>query len=220
MDQRRQSAYIPTNSVYQQHSVLRTSLPVVPIPATPAPKTINEIQTDARERFAGIVWIQKDSSRPVEDYFVDYDNWELYSENKSYSKRPYQAAYKGVMREYHNYLCILNGDDGEEFYVVAKRIRSELEQLEPYCTCITCSACVMNPIKYLWCPNCTKCIKAGSGFAKPEYITKAKQLKEATEKYKSNPSKYGKYIQGTRWIKAAELVTAGLIFVVALWLRS
>jgi len=152
------------------------NMPATIIPPTPGPRTIEAIQNDARERFGGIVLLQKEPSLTIEDYFLEYDYWEVYSETKSYSKRTYQAAYKGVMKDYSNYLCILNGEQGEEYYVVAKRIRNELESLEPYCSCFSCSASVLNPLKYLWCHHCTKCIKAGVGFASPEYIDKARIL--------------------------------------------
>src|SRR5437868_15120011 len=117
------------------------------IPSTPAPRSVDHIQTDVKDRFVGIMWINKDLSMTLDDYFIEYDHWEIYSENKSYSKRPYQAVYKGVIREYHNYLCILSNDQEEEYYVVAKKIRTELEILEPYCACINCSASCINPLK-------------------------------------------------------------------------
>lgn len=190
------------------------------VPPTPGPRTMEAIQSDARDRFAGITWIQKDSSHKLEDYFAEYDYSETYSESKSYSKRTYQAAYKGIMRDYQNHLCILSGEEGEEYYVVAKRIRNELETLEPYCCCSTCTACILNPLKYIWCPNCTKCIKAGPGFAKEEYIVKARELKIAAEQRKRIPSKYGKYgkyLQEIHWIKASELVVAAVTVIAIMY---
>lgn len=220
-DMGQSGGYIPTQGNYQT-SILKSPVNIPNNPSTPAPKSINNIQTDARERFAGIVWMQKDSSHTLEDYFIDYDNWESYSETKSYSKRTYQAAYKGRMREYHNYLCILNSDEGEEYYVVAKRVRSELEQLEPYCTCIKCISSNLNPMKYIWCNYCTHCIKAGVGFAKGEYIIKAKQLKDEEDKRKTtvSASKYTKYLSQISYVKTAELLAACVLFVISLWLRS
>lgn len=206
----RNNVVIPTNN--SGHSVLANT-----VPPTPGPRSVEAIQTDARDRFAGILWIQKDSSHNLEDYFIDCDHWEPYSETKSYSKRPYAAAYKGIMREYHNYLCILNGEQGEEFYVISKRVRSELEALEKFCTCTTCSASVLNPLKYLWCPHCTQCIKAGLGFAKKEYIEKAIQLKKDSESVILTSSKYSKYIKETRWIKAVELGTVAVIGLAIVW---
>ena len=182
------------------------------IPPTPGPRTIEAIQNEARERFVGIVWMQKDLFYPLEDYFLEYDYWEVYSETKSYSKRTYQAAYKGVMKDYNNYLCILNGEQGEEYYVVAKRIRNELESLEPYCTCFLCICSSLNPLKYIWCPHCTKCIKAGVGFAHPDYIEKARKLKAEKEQRKQVPvSKYRKYLQNTSWTKVSEATVAGAL---------
>ena len=199
--------YIPPINTIQ-------SMSVPTIPATPGPRTIEAIQNDIRDRFAGVVWMQKDPSYSLEDYFLEYDNWELYSETKSYSRRIYQAAYKGVMRDYNNYLCILNSDQGEEYYVVAKRIRNELESLESYCTCSTCSASFFNPLKYIWCPHCTKCIKAGMGFADPLYIEKARALKaEKDQQQKVHISKYRKYFQNTPWIKISEITIAGSVFI-------
>jgi hypothetical protein len=190
------------------------------IPRTPAPKTIDAIQVDTKERFAGITMIQRDPDHKAEDYFADYDHWEIYSETKSYSKRTYQAAYKGVMREYHNYLFVLNIDDNqenEEYYVIAKRLRNELELLEPYCTCTTCSACSLNPLKYVWCPICTQCIKAGKGFAKNDYIIKAREIKQQAENRKKTPSKYDKYLQGIPWISVSEYLTVGAVAILFFW---
>lgn len=149
------------------------------IPSTPGPKPISEIKSNATDRFAGLILIQKDPNRSVEDYFIDYDHWEIYSEDKSYSKRSYQAAHKGIMKEYYNYLCILSEEEMETYYVVAKRVRNELELLEPFCTCTNCSSYFL---KHLWCSHCVRCIKSGSGFANPEYITKAKKLKDLSKK--------------------------------------
>lgn len=159
------------------------------IPPTPGPRAISNIQTDAKNRFAGLIFIEKDEHRTLEEYFSEYDFWEPYSESKSYSKRPYRNAHNGIMKDYVNYLCIMEvkpeqyGDDynqsdhREEYYVLAKRVPNELTALEPYCTCTKCACSVINPLKYLWCSNCTRCLKAGPGFADPKYIQKAKELK-------------------------------------------
>ena len=103
----------------------------------------------------------------------------LYSETKSYSKRTYRGvSYKGIMKEYYNYLFVLKVNSIQEHYVVAKRVRGELEELEAYCPCYKCTALVINPLKYLWCIHCTRCLKAGPGFADPCYIEKAQYIKE------------------------------------------
>ena len=192
-------------------------IPNYHIPPTPGPKRVDDIESDARDRFMGIIWMQKDSSYKLEDYFIEYDHWEEYSETKTYSKRTYQDVYKGVIRKYQNFLCVINCGDKNEYYVIAKQVRSELEQLEPYCQCITCSSCILNPLKYLWCPICTKCIKAGSGFAKEEYIRRAQELKEKTEKSKKIPSKYGKYFERVHWIKITELSMILIVISILFW---
>ena len=185
-------------------------------PPTPRARSKEEIQTDARKRFGGVLWISKDGEREVEEYFSDYDFWEPYSEIKSYSKRPYTAGYKGVLREYKSYLCILSseeeGIEKEEYFVVAKRMRTELETLEPWCTCTTCSACIINPLKYLWCPYCTKCIKAGDGFADPSLIAKARNLKQLS--YTKKPTTR---LNNLKWIKITEYVVISILMLFILY---
>lgn len=196
-------SHIVINNVPTNNSLLAN---IPPVPPTPGPRSVDTIQTDAKDRFVGMIWIQKDPSKTVDDYFIEYDYWEKYSETKSYSKRSYIAAYKGLMKEYSNYLCILNSDQGDEFYVVAKRVRSELEALEPFCTCSRCVASVINPIKYLWCPHCTSCIKAGPGFAKQEYIDKAKILKQENDK--KIPKKY---LNNMSLVKISEIIGLSVV---------
>jgi len=186
-------------------------------PPTPGPSPIGSIQNDALKRFAGLMLVIKDSDRTLDDYFIEYDFWEPYSETKSYSKRSYHAAYKGIMREYKNYLCMFTDDNSElvagDYYVVAKHVLSELELLEPYCTCFRCIFSVINPIKYLWCAHCTKCIKAGPGFADEKYITKARELKRLSGDNTGNTSKYTKYLQelrNGRWILIGEVTVASM----------
>jgi len=143
------------------------------IPATPGPKKANEIQENVKERFAGVLWIQKLKNKLPSDYFSEYDHWEIYDENKIYSKRPFQTVYTENLQEYQNYLCIMNNENNlEDYYVIAKRIPSELEVLYPYCPCIRCDSLVVNPLKYLWCPTCTKCLRSGCA----KYIERAKKI--------------------------------------------
>jgi hypothetical protein len=214
--------YIPVVDVQEEyHSVLsnnhKQKFQIPEVPPTPMPKRIADIQVDAKERFAGIIWMRNDSSQPIADCFIDYDYWERYSETKSYSKRSYQAAYKGIMREYHNYLVIVYSDSGEEYYIIAKRIRNELELLEEFCTCSRCIAFVFNPMKYIWCDHCTQCIKSGPGFANPEYVKKAKELKAAAETPVT--SLYGKYFQGYRPVKMIEFMVGIAIIIIAVYCR-
>lgn len=180
------------------------------IPPTPAPRSVDNIQNDARDRFAGMIWVTKDESRTNEDYLVDFEHYEVYSEAKSYSKRPFQASYNGAIREYHNYLLVLEGSEGPQYYVVAKKIRSDLEGLEKYCECVTCTSSVINPMKYIWCSYCTKCIKAGPGFANPEFIEQAKLKKDLSEKkQKQGFSLYSfKNVPRVRFVEVAVIIIA------------
>jgi len=184
------------------------------IPQTPKPKCIDDIQEQARDRFAGIIICDKNDDISIDNYFSEYDYYEKYDENKSYSKRTYQSAYKGVLREYQNYLYVLESDYDKQYYVVAKKLYNDLEILEKHCPCLKCSASYLNPLKYIWCPYCTNCIKAGKGFAKDEYIKQAQELKDKSLKYPSN--KLEKYVKSNNVLKISEIV----IFIMFLVLFS
>lgn len=154
-------------------------------PMTPGPRSVSDLHNEAKERFVGIIFMEKDPNRSTKDYFVEYDSWEKYSETKHYNKRPYLAVHKGTNKNYVNYLCILTKNGVDKYYVVSKRIPTELESLEKYCSCIKCKACVFNPFKYLWCNCCTGCIKAGTGFVNEKFVAKAKEAKLLEEKRKT-----------------------------------
>ena len=157
------------------------------IPQTPRPCKINNLFENARERFIGVIWVTCDSA---EKYVQQFDYSEPYSEEKSYSLRPYLASYDGCIREYQNYLCVCSTtSENEEYYVIAKSLPNELEILEPFCPCSTCQATFWNPLKYIKCPHCTSCIKSGPGFAKKEYIEMAKKRREQTLNNQENPTK-------------------------------
>lgn len=190
-------------------------IPVVP--PTPGPISMNRIHDDMKARFAGIIWIQKEPDMKLEDYFVAEDFWEPYSETKIYSKRAYPAAHKGVMRDYKNYLCVLESEESTEYYVVAKRVRNELEALEPYCPCITCNSSRCNPLKYVWCSHCTKCIKSGIHYASKENIERAQQRKQEEEQRKKTPGKYDKYLGMISSVKTMELVIAGVVTMIGFY---
>jgi len=157
------------------------------IPATPSAKTIENINNEAFERFGGIIWITIENDC-IEDYLSVYDYWEPYNENISYSRRIYQAAYKGKIKDYQQNLCIVNSNtkENEKYYVIARRILNELDKLEEYCECIICNSYFFNPLKYIWCPNCVGCISSGKGFAKEELIIKAKNKKSKNIRSDSN----------------------------------
>lgn len=189
------------------------------VPRTPKPKSINDIQDGARDRFAGLIICEKDNKIPIDTYFIEYDYYELYDENKSYSKRQYQAAYKGILREYKNYLYILESDeeDIKEYYVVAKKSYNDLESLEKFCPCLKCSASFLNPLKYIWCSYCTNCIKSGKGFAKEEYIKQAQEIKNKNMNH--IPHKFHQYIQNTNMLKISEILVIVVIVLSFLYLR-
>ena len=148
------------------------------VPQTPRARPIKDISIDATERFVGIIWVSKDDGIAIEDYLIEYDFYEKYSETKTYSKRPYIEVYNGEIRKYNNYLCIFKQEEQEdEYYVLARRCKNELKELEPYCQCSICSS--YNPFKYLKCKHCVGCIKAGYGFANQTLIKNAKLLKES-----------------------------------------
>ena len=179
------------------------------IPPTPGPQTMSSLADNARDRFAGILWIHQGIDKDIKDYLTDYDFVESYDEHKSYSKRLFTAVHQGCVQNYHNYLCIVTTNDNkEEYFVVAKRMRSELQELEPYCTCITCCSSRCNPLKYIWCPSCTKCLKAGPGIASAELIARAKELRLAEENSRKQLRKYPgfpSYINTNVIVHGAEL---------------
>jgi len=185
------------------------------IPRTPKPRSVDDIQDQSRDRFAGIIITNKENTISIDKYFLEYDHYELYDENKSYSKRIYQSAYKGTLREYQNYLYILESDDEneKEYYVVAKKIYNHLESLEKYCPCLKCSASYFNPLKYIWCPYCTNCIKAGKGFTKEEYIKQAENNKNL-----SQPHIFQKYIKNNNVLKLGELITFIMFILFNVWI--
>ena len=191
------------------------------IPSTPKPKPIDDIQEQARDRFGGIIICDKnDNDYGIENFFIEYDHYELYNEKKSYSKRPYQAAYKGVIKDYQNYLYIIDNidnednenDDNKQYYVVAKKIYNDLESLEKYCTCLKCSASYFNPLKYIWCSHCTNCIKSGKGFAKEEYIKLAREIKNNTN---NEPHKFKRYLNNINILKSSEIF---ILIIFLLWI--
>lgn len=175
------------------------------IPSTPCPRRINEIEEEAIDRFGGVTFTLKCSN-----ILEDYDYHEKYDEQKSYSKRPFQETYKGILREYQNHLLVLTDENDREYYVVAKRIRSELKGLEAYCTCLKCQASYLNPLRYIWCDHCTKCIKTGKGFANNLYVETAKQLKDHK---KFDLNRYKKYPYETKVMKVIEVVVFILIVI-------
>jgi hypothetical protein len=160
---------------------MNSSVVRMPPPPTPGPSPRATLEVTARDRFAGMVFVSKEPDKDLADYLSEYDHWEEYSEQKSYSKRPYQAAYKGSLRQYVQYLCVVSQETGEnQYYVAAKRLRTELEALEEFCPCSRCTGYLTIVTQQMWCPHCTGCIKAGAGFARSEHINSAKARKAGT----------------------------------------
>lgn len=193
------------------------------IPPTPGPRSKLTLQDNARERFAGILWISRAANKTSADYLADYDFVEPYDETKSYSKRLFTVVHNGCINNYHNYLCVITGatidDNNEEYYVVAKAMPSELSELEQYCTCITCCSSACNPLKYLWCPSCTRCLKAGPTIADPRFITRAHQLRTLHEKAIKEPRKWEQYITPSTLIRTGELFTLLVFSVIVIYLK-
>ena len=190
------------------------------IPPTPGPRSKLTLQENARERFAGILWVSRAANKTSADYLADYDFVEPYDDTKSYSKRLFTAVHNGCVNNYHNYLCVITGDDNsEEYYVVAKGMRHELAELEPYCTCITCCSSVCNPLKYLWCPTCTRCLKAGPSIANPQFIQRAQQLRVLHENAIKQPRKWEQYITPSTLVRTCELLTLLVFTVIAIYLK-
>lgn len=189
------------------------------IPPTPGPRSKLTLQENARERFAGILWISRSTNKTNADYLSDYDFVEVYDDTKSYSKRLFTAVYNGAVNNYHNYLCVITGDNNsEEYYVVAKSMGHELSNLERYCTCITCCASVCNPLKYLWCPTCTRCLKAGPSIANPQFIQRAQELRVLDENAIKHPQKWKQYITSSTLIRTLELLTLLAITTITIYL--
>lgn len=184
------------------------------IPPTPGPRAINSLEDNVKERFSGILWITCATDKKPADYLSDYDFVEPYDEKKSYSRRMFTAAYEGRINNYHSYLCIINQDDIQQYYVVAKRMPNELAKLEPYCTCITCNSSRCSPLKYMWCPSCTRCIKAGPGVAAPEFITHAEQMLTMRQSPTWKPTFWERYCKTTTIVPIAEAITISTVAIV------
>lgn len=183
---------------------------------TPNPSNVDDIMRNARNRFGGLLLCNKNEELSIDEYFSEYDYFEKYEEDKSYSKRIYQAAYKGVLREYQNWLYILESDK-YEYYVIAKKIYNDLESLEKYCPCLKCSASFLNPMKHIWCIYCTSCIKTGKFLTKEEYIIQARTLKDKDQ----NNNKLGEcnLFKSYKYLKITETSIIILsILIIVYWL--
>ena len=167
--------------------------------ATPAPRATSQIHEDVEKRFAGVIKIIPDSERDDIEYLTDCDHYEVYSETKQYSKRPYNLGSK----EYISFLVVLDRIGDRRFYVVGKRMLTEYDKLADYCPCLHCKP--FGLIKYLKCSVCTGCVKAGPGYCRKEILTQAR--------YRAN-HKIGKYklTLENYWLFLLQLVIFLLLF--------
>jgi hypothetical protein len=168
-------------------------------------------QEDITARFNEITWMERADTTTVKELFSSYPHWELFDAEQTYSKRPYRAAYQGHFGWYHNGLCIIKSSEGEQYYVFARALPSPLDSLIPFCPCFTCRASRLNPLKYVWCPQCTGCLKAGEGFAKDEYRVYALQIQQLER----TPSRWDTYRKKLWSVTVCEGVSV-LVIVLAL----
>ena len=146
-------------------------------PKTPAPKHLDQIQTDAKERFAGILWVNYELDNSISELFKEYDNYELYDETKAYSKKAYLGNYLGKYYYYQSYLAILQTEEQMSYYVIAKRLLTEEDKLIDYCPCLKCTSIFFNPLKYLTCIHCVQCLKIGRPYLREQFLSEARRLK-------------------------------------------
>jgi len=145
--------------------------------------------------------------------FGVYDHYELYDKNKKYNKDKYLAIYTGTPFYYLDFIyCIVIADNNDKklYYVVSKRVPSDIQDLKKYCPCVKCSTRKLNPLKYIWCKFCTGCLKSGEWHAHPKYIEEAKQRK-ANDLYPDNNG-----VVNLNSISQCELITCaffGLIII-------
>lgn len=142
------------------------------------PKRLRDVKENIRGSFCGYLWLLKDKDRDLSSYFVEYDYYEIYDENKGYTMRNYLKVYDNgkekVMREYQNYLCTLEEEGIEHYYVLSKRIFNEYDNLAPFCPCKKCTSYFSS----LYCSHCCKCLKLGKTLADESYLHLAQINKE------------------------------------------
>lgn len=134
-----------------------------------------DIYTSAKRNFAGLIYKHYDPELTLTEHFKQYDHYEVFNREKYYDNKKFLAVHNSLLKFYQNYFFILAKDNQEEYYVVWIDVPNDLEKLEPYCNCIGCRSSFFNPLKYIWCPYCNGCIKAGKGFAKEKYIQLAER---------------------------------------------
>lgn len=147
--------------------------------STPKPCKKDDMANNFDDMFFGTIYLNNQFKIPHQDFLKEYIHYEEFNEMKSYSKRPYLFYHNGTIKYYSNFLLIINDEFNKKYYVVTKLIPSKNDAYEKYCTCIKCSnkiIDILNPIRYIKCSICAKCIKAGEEVADPKYIENAKML--------------------------------------------
>ncbi len=109
--------------------------------------------------------------------FKPYDHYEIYDKDKKYHKNKYLAIYNGTPQYYVDYIYCIDSESEKKYYVISKRVPTDIDDLKKYCPCVRCSTRKINPLKYVWCSFCTGCIEAGPWHANPKYIEEARQRK-------------------------------------------
>ena len=179
------------------------------IPMTPAPRSLASFDDSLLLSFAGFLSVERDPEIPIAHYFGEYDSWEKFSSDRTYTRNPFNRLHNGRMRTYQNYICIVRNksrsasqhnlfsreEDAQgatnEYYIVQRRMHSMLEELEAYCPCFRCSvwAKMLSPLQNHWCATCTGCLKGGEGIARPEHIEVARSTKDRLEAEKQHRNK-------------------------------
>ena len=79
-------------------------------------------RSEFRDMFCGVMWVAKEEGIKIEDYMKEFDKWELLDNDKNYTRKTIRDIHNGQIREYKNYVCIMDDGKTETLYVVYKRI--------------------------------------------------------------------------------------------------
>lgn len=161
--------------------------------------------------FVGII-VKASDKRPLGEQLSEYEHWEAYDPTRSYSRSGHLRVRNGRAREYFYYLLILISEEKYDLYVVTQE-DPEMRALESYCPCYKCQASYLNPLKYIWCDHCTRCLKAGKEFTSSEYIAQAKAA--ASKATQSHPSRTWNY--SIKQVEASVVLMTVLVWSV-LWM--
>jgi hypothetical protein len=79
-------------------------------------------------------------------YKTEYNKNTLYEKIKIINSKKYIVC-----------MCIVNNTE----YIVYKRSKSNYDKYIKDCNCVKCKCSFYNPVKYILCEHCTKCVKMG-----------------------------------------------------------